>query len=265
MRDYKTIRCGRGLGDALYLQGVVQHLVKKGEKLHVMTDWPDVFKPLEGKVTLRPFTRERIDIIAHYTIRKHYKDTSQFKDCCIQAGISEHVDFVLDWKIQNKALVSSVKKKAKGKPILLVEMIRNPMNRTDRFGIELLPDLEVMQEILNKLKEHYFLLHVGQGKKLFEFEGIDLDLADATSVTDLIDLAYASSAMFGYCSFFVPLAESLNKKSLFVWSRRGMNSVEPFIRTITPQKILHKRDTSHYVVDNWPQDKIDEVLNDFLR
>jgi len=171
----------------------------------------------------------------------------------------------LDWKIQNKALVSSVKKKAKGKPILLVEMIRNPMNRTDRFGIELLPDLEVMQEILNKLKEHYFLLHVGQGKKLFEFEGIDLDLADATSVTDLIDLAYASSAMFGYCSFFVPLAESLNKKSLFVWSRRGMNSVEPFIRTITPQKILHKRDTSHYVVDNWPQDKIDEVLNDFLR
>lgn len=265
MRDYKTIRCGRGLGDALYLQSVVRHLVNKGQKLHVMTDWPDVFEPLSDEVMLHPFSRERIDVIAHYTIRKHYTDTTQFKDCCIQAGITEPVELRLDWTVKNASLVASVKSKAAGKPIMLVEMIRNPMNRSDRFGIELLPDLELMQEVLTKLKEQYFLVQVGRGKELFKFDGIDLDLTNATTVSDLIDLAYASSAMYGYCSFFVPLAESLNKKSLFVWSRRGLNSNEQFIRTITPQKILHKRDISHYIVDNWPEQRIKEVLNDFLR
>lgn len=265
MRDYKTIRCGRGLGDALYLQSVVRHLVNKGQKLHVMTDWPDVFLPLKGKVELRPFSRERIDVIAHYTIRKHYPDTTQFKDCCIQAGITEPVEFELDWVIQNKSLVNSVKRKAAGKPIMLVEMVRNPMNRSDRFGIDLLPDLEVMQEVLTQLKEHYFLVEVGAGSRLHKLDGIDLDLTNATSISDLIDLAKKADALFGYCSFFVPLAESLNKKSMFIWSRRGLNSMEQFIRTITPQKILHKRDISHYIVDNWPAERVQEALNDFLR
>ena len=41
----KTIRGGRGLGDALYVQGVVRHLVGLGQRLAVRSDWPEVFRP----------------------------------------------------------------------------------------------------------------------------------------------------------------------------------------------------------------------------
>lgn len=264
MRNYKTIRCGRGLGDALYLQGVVRHLVEEGANLHVLTDWPEVFKPLQGKVQLMPFTRNNVDIIAHYTLRKSYKSTSQFKDCCVQAGITKNVDFRLDWKPTKKHIINTIRANAGDKPILLVEMVREPMNRADGFAIELLPKFEVMQTTLDRLKEHYFTVLVGKGKALYEYQGIDLDLRDKTDTEDIINAAYISDAMFGYCSFFVPLAESLNKKALFVWARKGLVSSEQFIRTITPQKILHKK-SSHHIVDNWTEEQITESIDEFLR
>lgn len=264
MKNYKSIRCGRGLGDALYLQGVVRHLVEQGANLHVLTDWPEVFKPLEGKVQLMPFTRNNVDIIAHYTLRKSYKSTTQFKDCCLQAGITGAVDFRLDWKPTKRHIINMIQTQAAGRPVLLVEMVREPMNRADGFAIELLPKYEVMQATLDRLKEKYFTVLVGKGQAKYEYTGIDLDLRDKTDTEDLINAAFVADAMFGYCSFFVPLAESLNKKAMFVWARKGLISSEQFIRTITPQKILHKK-SSHYIVDNWDEEQITESINEFLQ
>lgn len=265
MRNYKTIRCGRGLGDALYLQGVVRHLVEEeGANLHVLTDWPEVFKPLEGRVQIMPFTRNNVDIIAHYTLRKHYKSTTQFKDCCVQAGITKNIDFRLDWKPTKKHIINTIKAQAGDRKILLVEMVREPMNRADGFAMELLPKFEVMQATLDRLKEHYFTVLVGKGKSKYEYTGIDLDLRDKTDTEDLINAASIADALFGYCSFFVPLAESLDKKAMFVWSKKGLNSMEQFIRTITPQKILHKK-SSHHIVDNWTEEQMTESIDDFLR
>lgn len=264
MKNYKSIRCGRGLGDALYLQGVVRHFVNEGKRLHVMTDWPDVFMQYGNKIEIHPFTRERIDIIAHYTLRKPFKGTTQFEDCCLQAGITEKVDFLIDWIPTRHDLINDVKRQANGKPILLVEMVREPMNRTDNFAIELLPKYEVMQKVLDQLKPHYFTVLIGKGKPKYDYTNIDLDLRDRTDVQDLINLASISDALFGYCSFFVPLAECLNKKAMFIWANRGLNSVEQFIRTITPEKILHKK-SSHYVIDHWTDDVIMERVNGFLQ
>lgn len=264
MKNYKTIRCGRGLGDSLYLQGVVRYLVEQGQRLHVMTDWPDIFKQYGDKIEIKPFTRERIDIIAHYTLRKRFKETTQFKDCCVQAGITENVDFKLDWNVQNTNLTNLIKKNANGKPILIVEMPRMPMNRTDNFAVELLPNKKVLQFVFDLLKPHYYTVLIGHGKSLYDYSGIDYDLRDKTTVSDLIDVASISDAIYGYCSFAVPLAESLNKKALFVWANKGLNSVEQFIRTITPSKILHK-DTSSFVIDHWSEEKLTEKVNEFLR
>ncbi len=143
-------------------------------------------------------------------------------------------------------------------------MVREPMNRADGFAMELLPKYEVMQAALDRLKEHYFTVLVGKGQCKYEYTGIDLDLRDRTDTEDLINAAYVSDALFGYCSFFVPLAESLGKKAFFVWANKGLKSVEPFIRTITPQKILHKK-SSHYIVDNFTEEQITESIDEFLR
>jgi hypothetical protein len=263
MRNFKTIRSGMGLGDSLYLQSVCRYFVKKKrQRLKVASAWPDVFRPLGDMVDVIPFTRAGIDILAHYSMRKSIKETTQFQDCCFQAGIHDPVELKLDWTVTSTRLIDELK--AYGKPIVLVQLPRNPMGRVDGFGKELMPDCTVIQRIIDSLKDRALIVQVGAGQPLFEFTGIDVDLSNKTSVCDLLDIASAADGFLGYCSFMVPLAESFGKPALFVWSSRGLRVVEPFIARITPAKILHAR-TSQFVIDDWDEEKINEVSDGFLQ
>jgi hypothetical protein len=259
MRSFKTIRGGQGIGDALYVQAVARHYVAKGTKLRVATSWPEIFKPLG--VEIIPFTRQGIDILAHYSMRKRYKETTQFKDVCLQAGITENIDLKIDWKITNPELVKSLKT---DKKLCIVQMPRNPMGRTDGFGKELLPDCKVIQGIINALKSTYTIAQIGAGEAIYKFEGVDIDLSNKTSVNELLDIASEADMFLGYCSFVIPLAESFDKPALIVWSSKGLRSVDPYIHTITPEKILHKQ-SSKFVIDNWEHQKITDIVNEFLR
>ena len=255
----KTIRAGRGLGDAIYLQSVVRHLVQKEQSLTVCTDWQDVFLPLRDKVKFLPFTRQNIRIIAHYSARKSFKDTTQFKDCCVQAGINEPVELKIDWVQINKQLIESIKT---DKPLLVVALPRAPMGRNDRFAIDLLPKKDIYQMAVDILKEKYTILQIGAGKPIYNLENIDIDLTDKTSVTDLFDIASVADGFLGYCSYIIPLAESFNKKGLYIWSNKGLRSAEQYINTITPQKIL-EHSNSKYFIDNWDEPKIRQIIDDF--
>jgi hypothetical protein len=257
----KRIRSGRGLGDALYLQGVVRHLVNKGDKLRVCCDWPDVFRPVKGGVIMEPFTRIGIHVLAHYSLRKRFADTTQFRDCCLQAGITEKVDLKLDWTPLNHALIDSLKS---NKQLIVVQLPRNPMDRKDGFGKELLPDCRVIQKIIDQVKDRARIVQIGAGKALYKFEGIDLDLSNKTSVADLLDVAHASDGFIGYCSFVIPLAESFDKPGLYVWSRAGLKSREPYINSITPRKILEKP-CSKAVIDDCQEDEIREAAEILLQ
>lgn len=232
------MRAGRGLGDSLYLQSAARHFVERGRRPRVLTDWPDVFRPLAGKIEVSPFSRPEADIVVHYTAGKGNPRTTQWQDCCYRAGIPLDTPLRLDWQPVNVDLIARVRRQAQGRPIVLVLLPREPMDRDDRFGRELLPQRGSYQTAIDALTG-MFRVQVGAGDALYELGGIDLDLKNATSVSDLIDLAWAADALLGYVSFFVPLAESLDKQALFVWSRRGTISETDYIRTITPQKILH--------------------------
>jgi hypothetical protein len=251
----KRIRSGRGLGDALYLQAVTRHLVAKGQKLIVCCDWPEVFKPLKGSVVIEPFTRNGINILAHYSMRKIFKDTTQFRDCCLQAGITEKVELKLDWKPSSRLTDN---------PYLVVQLPRQPMNRPDGFGMELLPDCNVIQDLINHLKDRFTIVQVGAGRALYQFKGVDIDLANKTSVSELLDVVHGSAGVIGYCSFIVPLAESFDKPGLFVWSRRGLNAKHEYIKTITPRKILEKP-TDRYLIDDCSDAEILEAAASFMQ
>src|SRR5687767_6227046 len=123
----RTIRGGSGLGDAIYVASVVRHLNHKGERLRVATSWPDVFRYLDAECI--PFTRTGIDILAHYSARKP-QPTKQWQDCCLAAGITETVDLRLEWR---------GKRRLDTGPVVLVQLPRSPMGRTDGFGASLLP------------------------------------------------------------------------------------------------------------------------------
>lgn len=251
----RSIRAGKGLGDAMYLQAVARHFVRQGEQLEICSNWPEVFRPLGQAARVVPFRRINVDICAHYTMRKRFTHTNQFEDCCIQAGIREPVDFKLDWAISDPAFVESIKSRAAGKPLLLVQLPRLPMDRQDGFGRELLPDCRVIQSCIDRLRGSACVIQAGSGEPLFRFHGVDIDCANATTVSQLIDLGFIADAMLGYSSFTIPLAEQFSKPALLVWARAGLQSTTTFIRQITPEKIL-SRSTSKYVVDDWPIERI---------
>lgn len=260
----KSIRGGMGLGDALYLQALVGHLLnlRPGETFEVCNKWGEVFAPLLGpRVRLSPFRRERIDLLGHYARRKGMQ-TRQWQDLCLEAGAPATLELSLTWRRTDPDLVGSVEAQAAGRPIVLVQLPRAPMGRTDGFGHELLPDCRKIQRQLDALEGRAFLVLVGNGYPLFRFRGIDLDLTEKTSVSQLLDLAQACDGLVGYCSFFVPLAEGFAKPALFAWSARGLRAPVVFIRTIRPEKIL-ERASSLWFVDEHPLEEADHARQRF--
>jgi hypothetical protein len=256
----KTIRCGRGLGDSLYLQSVVRHLVEKGNRLRVKSDFPDLFRHLP-RVEVKPFDR-RADIVAHYASSRGNTKTTQFQDCCQRAGITEPVELRLDWTATDEQFLPSLRDLPR--PIVLVQLPRAPMARTDGFGMELLPDCRVIQRAINLLRSRCVIVQVGAGTPLFRFDGIDLDLANKTTVRQLVDVASIADGFLGYCSFLIPLAESLSKPALVVWSSRGLKSGHLLIRQITPKKIIEKPSTVA-VIDNAAPEELERACDAFIR
>lgn len=233
-----------GLGDSLYLQSVVRQFLKNGETVMPCSDWPAVFSQLP--VTVTRFHRPGVEIVAHYSTRKD-QPTDQFEDCCINAGLKLPVEMKLDWKPANRALVERIN--ADGRPIICVQLPRPPMGRKDGYGKELLPDCSTIQKVIDRIGKRAFFVQIGSGRSLYRFRGLGLDLADQTSVTDLLDVASIAGGFLGYVSFMVPLAESFDRPALFVWSRKGLSAPQEYVRRITPQKILHK-DSSKWIMDD---------------
>lgn len=257
-----SIRSGKGLGDSLYLQGVARHLVSKGHQLEVCTGWPDVFRPLTGKVRVSPFRRDRVDKVAHYISRKRASDTDQFTDCCISAGVRETVEFRLDWQVVDPTWSNRLGNR--GGPVMLVQLPRAPMDRRDGYGMDLLPDCATIQRAIDALRDRgAFVVQIGRGAPLYRFDRLNLDLANTTSVADALDLAFLADGVLGYCSFLAPLAECLSKPALLVWSRRGLRSSNEFIRQIVPAKIFNKP-TSAALMDDCAQEELDKAVDALL-
>lgn len=255
------IRAGSGLGDAIYLRCVAQALLATGRDLEVACAYHEVFHGLP--VRMDNFSRERIDIIAHYTSRKQAPGTSQFQDMCIAAGLPPTVPLAIAWSLLNEELVRMVLAAAEGRRVVLVHGGRTPMGRTDGFGAELLPTAEAMAMALGLLPSNMFLVQVGKGPQLYPLE-CHLDLRDKTSVKDLFDLMSISYGAVAQCSFIIPLAESLSKPLLVVWSTKGLAARDPFVSSVRPEKILHnKSSTSLFTIDNWDAVRVKGMTDAF--
>ena len=232
-----SIRGGAGLGDSIYLCAIAAHLVREGHKVEACSNWLEVFK--HTAVEVSPFRRERINRLAHYSARKGRVGSTQFQDCCASALVKD-VALTLPWVAAPVTIP---------RPYVCVQLPRSPMGRRDGFGKELLPDCRKIQQAIDMLRGRATVVQIGAGQPLFKFTGIDIDLANKTSVAGMIDVASQAEAFIGYPSFIVPLAEALDKRALLVWSRKGLASGTLYVRQITPQKVIHKA-SSRWVIDN---------------
>ena len=246
------IRGGSGIGDSIYVRVVAEHLVRQGKTVTACSDYPDVF--IGSGAAVEPFTRLRINVLAHYSARKPNPLTTQWEDVCDTAGVGR-IPLRFDWAVRNQVLVDDLRVKAGGKPIVLVHGGRTPMGRVDGFGSELLPRREAFDAVLGAFADCY-TVRIGKAQQIYPLQ-VDVDMNGGTSVSDLLDLFWSCDSVIAQCSFAVPLAECFGKPLLTVWSARGLASGQPFIRQITPRKIIGAE--ARYVVDDWSEEKIREL------
>lgn len=254
------VRGGSGLGDAVYVRPVVEHLRTKNPRLPVTvcTDYPDVFRGVD--CSFEKFNRNRINVLAHYTLGKNNRTTTQWDDICASSKLGK-IALKSSWRVINHVLVKRIVDLAEGRPIIIVHGGRQPMARADGFGRELMPQKEAFDAVLKSLRD-CLTVQVGKAEKLYTIE-TNIDLNGGTSVSDLMDLASVCDGWVAQCSFAVPMAEIFDKPLLAIWSRRGItHGRHEYIRSITPQKILSKA-TSRHIMDDWPAGQIEEVTRAF--
>ena len=242
----KRVRGGRGLGDALYVRPIVDHLIRSGERVKVLTDYKEVF--LGSGASVLPFERVRVDVTAHYVGGKGKIGTTQWEDVCASAKVPSTLPLRIDWPVRNRAMIDGLRAQAGRRPMVLVHGGRRPMNRLDGFGMELLPAKAAFDVVLDELRD-CFLVQIGKASQLYPLK-TDVDLNGSTSVADVLDLGVSCAAVVAQCSFAVPLAEVFDKPLLAIWGGKISSSRELFVRSTTPQKVL-SASTDYFVMDDW--------------
>lgn len=268
----QRVRGPGGLGDAIYLASAVRHLLLKGESLLVATKWPDVFSLLKKQYPERLFIDPsgtktgHFDRIFHYQARKQLSGTTQFEDLCICGKITEKVEAKFEWEITNPFLVGSILDKADKKKILFVQVPRPPMDRLDGFGKELLPRHEVMDMILDHVKDRFFIVQCGKGEPIHHYRNIHLDLANQTTVKEFLDVSWVSDYFLGPCSNIVTMGEAYPRHHLIIWGAGVRKSHNPFIRSMSPQKVQHclgkNGGWSHFAWDDWSNERILQAVDE---
>lgn len=254
-KQQTRIRGGRGFGDALYVRPIAEFFACHGN-VTVMSDYKDVF--LGSGVNVEPFNRDRINVTAHYTHGKHNPRTTQWQDVCRSAGVV--TPFCFTWNIQGSGLLPRVLALAYGKPVIIVNGGREPMNRIDGFGRSLLPERLVFDHLLSCFSD-CFTVRIGKGRAIYPIT-CDLDLSDQTSVADVLDLVQIAAGIVGQCSFAIPLGEVFDKPVLVLWSKAIEKAPHPFIRCMTPAKLLSKP-SSAFVRDDAGQRGIEAAAAEF--
>lgn len=238
----KRIRGGRGLGDTLYVRGVVE-LLK--QKVQVCSDFPEIFSDLDVETDV--FSRHNINILAHYSKRKE-ENTNQWEDVCIQAGVVP-APMRFSW-VGNQDYTGTT----------IIASPRIPMGRKDGFGREILPDKHAFQQICESVGGTRILV----GDKPVYPVPHDIDMTGKTSVTDLMDMGYSCDRLIGQCSWIIPLAEGFDKPLLAIWSHRIEESEHQYVRRIIPRKIL-SGEKSEFLYDDWSAAQLDQAVYDFTQ
>lgn len=254
------IRGGSGLGDSVYLRPLVDHLMRAGRSVTVLSFFPDLF--MGSGANVEPFNKSQITVLGHYAGRRANQTTNQWQDVLYSAGAPADLPLRFAWKQRNHELVARVRTKAAGRPIVIVHGGRAPFGRTDGVGLEILPRREGFAAVLGELQD-CFTVRVGKGNSIYPVPA-SLDLSDQTSVSDLIDLFMICDGVVTQCGWPIPLAECFDKPVLGIWSARGLVSTQPIVALVTPAKVLCKP-TSGYVVDDWPAARITEAASTFIR
>lgn len=262
-----SIRGAGGFGDAVYIYPIVKYYAeafekrgKKRSKITLFTNFNDIYEHLG--ITMLPHKRIA-DINATYTMRRHFQDTDQYTDIIIHANLPK-IPLEIDWALKNYSLVKSIKDKARDSKKKTVCMIASPHSAfgdDNTKAMEMVPDFNVLQKIINIYKKEVYFIQCGYGRKSFELMGIDLDLHGVTKTSEVMDIATVCDVFLTQPGFPVPIAQAYNKYLFMIFSHKIKTAQNKILRFLMPPKYIRsKKDIA--IFDNEP---IDLILGEFKR
>jgi hypothetical protein len=257
-----TLRDAGGLGDAFYMYPVLKYFLEQGEKVEILTKYPDVYTPLIKKgLIITPRHDKQPTVECRYAPRYPIQTTTTYQDTLILAGITEKLPFEFEFESEHEFDFKTDKK------ICVIRKPTMPM-RGKALGELLIPDCTILQRIIDKFKNEIFFILAGnaEGDKFnFPLKGIDVDLTQKLTLPDLFQLVNQSDLTLTQCGFFIPLCETLNKKCFILFADKGMKSRYKFFPHITPKKVINKYEIVGYAIDNEPFDTIADKFEELLR
>lgn len=251
-----TLRGAGGFGDAIYIYPVLKWFIEQGEKIEILTKYPDVYASLRkiGLVISDRYAKEP-DRECRYAPRYHIQDTTTYVDTLYLTGVPIDLPFEIDIKCDKEFNFKTKKK---------ICVIRNPtMPMKGKCGGNILiPDCTIFQKIINRFKDELFFVLAGnpEGNFKFNLKGIDVELTNKLNIPEVFQLARQSDIVLTQCGFFIPICETQNKKCFILFASAGMKSKFKFFPHITPKKVINKYDVVSYAIDN---DPIQGILNKF--
>jgi hypothetical protein len=234
----------RGLGDGLLVRVAAMEWLRRGEEVRVYTYWPELFHDLPVELaTGTPYRDGQSDVYGcaacMHCRRPDVVPLSMFTRSCHQCGLQEVPELDLAWTVTNQAPLDRVRRKANGKPILIFQ----PPKIANGEEQELYnPRAEDFNRWLDG-RTDYYRVKVGHPSAAQEFRDApcELNLFNKTTVKEMLDLATIGDLFFSQVCFIPTLAESLNKRSVCMFTRRQLSAKSNKVRNLTPEVFLHKR------------------------
>jgi hypothetical protein len=259
--DLFDIRSGSGLGDAIYINSVVQELLKEHSNIILRTKYPGVFASLP--IRTKEFTKGGENLAFNYggSLRRR-KTSNIYEDLLQAAGLPMDTEMGTAWEyIPSK--ISDQVLEVFGK-MAFISSPHVPFGRNDGRGDKMIPNWKKFQPLIDRCKElGYYTVMAGSGKLMHEFKNIDLNLHSQTSVHDIMNIGQMSDLFIGQCGFVIPLGEGFKKPTFTILARAGLDDKDDwFINNVTLTKILSRLGTtSNGAIDDEPDSIIMERFN----
>jgi hypothetical protein len=225
----KIIHGASGLGDAVYLYPIAKRLLDEGHDVTILTNYPTIYETLKCKTA--PFDKTKGESYS-YVNRKHIPETDQYIDMCINAEMyPNYPPLTMDY--QSKALYHY-------EPIAVVVAPCVPFGQSYRPDYEcIMPNVKAMDDYIETLKRDYTIIQVGKNPiiKLYS----DVDLTGNTTLDEYINLLFNADLIVSQVGNALSFAEAFNNKATIFFPLNARNSDNQFLRTITAEKVIHKK------------------------
>lgn len=241
----------KGLGDAIYLRAVAEHLLSQGKQLKLWTRWRDIFSDLPVDIAT---DKEMADLENKKDKPEHHKlnavtaclhcrvpyimGLDKFTLACLQAGIEEPIELKINWHTADYNLISTIKEKANGKPIMVYQPLRKGRTPDDEV---MRPKQEAFTAFINS-KTDYFKIKLGHFDYLNDSRNLacDLNFIDKTTPAEALDIVSIADLVVGENCYLPIVAQAMDRKFVLMMARAAAQSERPKVHGVLPHRMVQK-------------------------